>query len=154
MRLQQVDELVDRQTGLADLIAQQARSEGIVEGNREGVDRPRLRQDDVAAALASDGPAGFSKTRTASRPEMAGGLGIHRDLDLSALDGQGQALLAAHLQAELDGLPDVAERFRFCLSLAHAAGDDRTFDDEPAVFILVQGYGKLLVLHPIPQIGL
>jgi len=55
---------------------------------------------------------------------------------------------SAHGQAFFDRLINVSFRLHFCLSLADAARDGRTFSDIHAIFILEYGNEKLQSFSP------
>src|ERR1700693_1996447 len=73
--------------------------------------------------------------------------GSSGDLDLASLDGQGQTLFGSNLQTELDGLPDVGQRFFFRFALADATGDRGTLDHIAAVLVRLDGHDELHTGH-------
>lgn len=65
------------------------------------------------------------------------------NLDLHRVDGQRQPCITAGGEAACSSIADVCKRFLPGLALGDAAGDRRTFDDVPAILILIVGYNQL-----------
>jgi len=70
------------------------------------------------------------------------------DLHLPSLNGQGEATLGAHFQAQLDGFSNVGLSFIVRAPLANAAGNGGALDDPYPIFVTDNRYAEFHALHP------
>ena len=89
----------------------------------------------------------------ASWPEMDGGPGRNRHLDLPALNRQRMPLLATHFQAEQNRLFDILKGSLLSFPLTHATGDDGARDNVPIIFILIKSDREFPAFRVTPELG-
>jgi len=76
-------------------------------------------------------------------PQQRGERASDDHFDLTCCHGKRHAEFDPYRQALANRVRDIRGRFRFGLTLAHAAGDRGAFGDVGAVFVLVDAHYKL-----------